>query len=202
MASAHIAQLGCHLVPAGQAPAPPGGLRVAVLLDRLNASSPHDGGCGFVIKASGQRTVTLRGLAGPRCCLKTELHHVAVLHGRVPVCKRRPDRQRGTFGEHQREIRPEALRTAEIPHVGQGTCAVHRHRSETRTHKTRPKGRLTHHRQTPRRKDRTGLSPRSCRLSSLCCAEETLHLLQLLADGCKHGQGPLSRRNRRRLLCI
>jgi hypothetical protein len=44
-------------VPAGQAPTPPRRLRVPVLLDRLNASDPHNGDCGFRIKTSGQGIV-------------------------------------------------------------------------------------------------------------------------------------------------
>jgi hypothetical protein len=39
----------CHYPIAGQAPTPPGRLRVRVRLDWLNPGSPHDGGDGFMI---------------------------------------------------------------------------------------------------------------------------------------------------------
>lgn len=48
----------------------------------------------------------------------------------------------GTLGAHQRENRPEALRTAKISSAGQAACRVHPPRSETSSHKTRPTGRL------------------------------------------------------------
>jgi hypothetical protein len=53
MASTHVAKLGRHFVTAGQAPTPPGRLRVLVRLDRLNPSSPHNRGRGFTIQAPG-----------------------------------------------------------------------------------------------------------------------------------------------------
>ena len=49
----------------------------------------------------------------------------------------------GTSGAHQREICPEALRTAEISAAGQALCHVHPPRSDTPRHRTRPTGRLT-----------------------------------------------------------
>ena len=48
----------------------------------------------------------------------------------------------GTSGAHQREICPEAPRTAEISSAAQMECQAHRPRSEAVRHKTRPTGRL------------------------------------------------------------
>ena len=41
----------CHFPTAGQAPTPPGRLRVPVRLERLDPSSPHNGRCSFRLQA-------------------------------------------------------------------------------------------------------------------------------------------------------
>jgi DNA helicase IV len=51
----------------------------------------------------------------------------------------------GTSGAHEREIRRETLRTAEISSAGQTTCAAHPPRSAIPWHKAGPTGRLTSH---------------------------------------------------------
>jgi hypothetical protein len=49
-----------------------------------------------------------------------------------------------TSEAHQREMRPEALRTIETPFAGPHICTADQRRSETRPHKTRPTGQLVH----------------------------------------------------------
>lgn len=79
--------------------------------------------------------------------VRVELEHVLVDvricigNGKTPEGATRAA-ARGTFGAHQREISPEAMRTAEISSAGQGTCAAYRQTSGTCAHKTRPTGRL------------------------------------------------------------
>jgi hypothetical protein len=50
--------------------------------------------------------------------------------------------QPGHIGAHQRENRPETLRTAEIAAAGQAACLLHPSRSNAPPHKTRPTGQL------------------------------------------------------------
>lgn len=83
-----------------------------------------------------QRTVTAIGAGG-----------VSSKNAGQPACTRsllsgRSSVGRGTSGAHQREICPEALRTAEISSAGQTACRADRSRLKTPWHKTRPTDRL------------------------------------------------------------